>query len=113
MNNFIKIYFDNIIFFLQKSGGGSVYWYELLERFRKSTNDIEYIEQKIFSKDKNIFRKRLELKNILLEKKYNFNITRYLSLTLKIKEKTPFIFHSSYYRVSKNKNAVNVVTVHD
>ncbi|MGL5570612.1 glycosyltransferase family 4 protein [Cetobacterium sp.] len=113
MNNFMKIYFDNIIFFLQKSGGGSVYWYELLERFSEIPNDVEYIEQEIFSDDKNIFRKRLKLKKILLEKKYNFNITRYLPLTLKIKEKNPFIFHSSYYRVCKSKNAINVVTVHD
>ena len=27
--------------------------------------------------------------------------------------KDPFIFHSSYYRISSNKNAINITTVHD
>lgn len=32
---------------------------------------------------------------------------------IKIKEKLPLIFHSSYYRYCKNKNAINITTVHD
>jgi mannosyltransferase len=30
-----------------------------------------------------------------------------------LKETDPFLFHSSYYRYCKNKNAVNITTVHD
>jgi len=36
---------------------------------------------------------------------------RFRNITLQ--EKSPFIFHSSYYRYCKNNNAINITTVHD
>ena len=42
----MKIVFDNIIYSLQKSGGGSVYWTELLKRFIKSDNELIFFDQK-------------------------------------------------------------------
>ena len=55
------IIIDNIIFYLQKAGGISVYWYELLKRLKNSDYDITYIEQK--NESENIFKKLLLLSN--------------------------------------------------
>lgn len=96
------IIYDDIIYSLQQSGGVSVYW-KMLEDF------IPVHERFVYNgKEKNIFyiKREKELmshKNILLE--------RYKNITLNHLD--PFIFHSSYYRYCKNKNAVNITTVHD
>lgn len=106
----MKIIFDNIIYSLQKSGGGSVYWTELLKRHNESDeNKVEFYEQT--EPNENIFRKGLNLKNICKESFLNLTIRRYLNFTVPIKEKS--IFHSSYFRISSSKNAINVTTVHD
>ena len=53
-------YFDNIIFFLQKSGGGSVYWGELIKRFSPDTDSV-FIQPKLDTE--NIVFKQIELNN--------------------------------------------------
>jgi mannosyltransferase len=111
----MKIIFDNIIFSLQKSGGISLYWYELINRF---ANNIT--SNKIFLNEKNInnlFSNKLDINddNIIF---LNTNIlTRYRPINFNLKNEK-FIFHSSYYRTLSNKlkntNEVKiVVTVHD
>ena len=49
----MKIVFDNIIYSLQKSGGGSVYWTELVKRFVKSDSIRKrrqlYFQQKLLN----------------------------------------------------------------
>lgn len=104
----MKIYLDNIIFSLQKAGGISVYWCEIIKRLLNSSEDVTYIENS--TPNENIFRKQLELKNTKIENT-NVKINRYLPVKIKSDEK--FIFHSSYYRYCKSSNAINVVTVHD
>ena len=89
----MKIIYDDIIYSLQNKGGISNYWYNLKQNLPHSL-DITSI---------NGFSKKESLLPI--------NILRYLDCDLKFSSK--FIFHSSYYRVSKNKNAINVVTVYD
>lgn len=106
----MKIVFDNIIFWLQRSGGGSVYWTELIKRF----NDLEGIDAKFYDEKENcdnIFRKDIKLKNVFIENFLHLKIRRYLNFSERIEEKS--IFHSSYFRVSKSKNAINVTTIHD
>lgn len=105
---------DNIIFYLQKSGGVSVVWYELISRLlveRKfSVYFIEYkrIAQNIFyNKLKILDRERIPLRLLCLR------IQRFLPIKLCCMQKYPFIFHSSYYRYSTNPNAINITTVHD
>lgn len=105
----MKIVFDNIIYSLQKSGGGSVYWTELLKRFKQLNSDNIYYEQ--VEPNDNLFRKTLELDNVKTESKFTLKIRRYLPFTIKIKEK--HIFHSSYFRYSNAKKAINVTTIHD
>ena len=103
----MKIVFDNIIFSLQKTGGISVYWDELLKHIR---NDDNFQIQMIGNINNNIFGKQY---NTLLQKEsiIPISILRYLSFRKEIKQKT--IFHSSYYRTSNSKKAINVTTIHD
>ena len=106
----MRIWLDNIIFDLQKSGGISVVWYELLRRMQRSNSfNINYIDNRGCT---NPYRHNLEIKEDAIGRVDNFiPISRYLSV--RIKNKEPFIFHSSYYRYCNNPHAINITTVHD
>jgi len=108
----MDIVFDNIIFSLQKSGGISVYWSELISRIIPNHNFEKYfIETK--SSHSNIFRNKLNLDNckILTEKERSIN--RILPVNYSI-ECRNHLFHSSYYRLpGKPKNCFQITTVHD
>lgn len=108
----MKIYFDNIIFSLQKSGGISIYFYEIFKRFHKDNLNFKVIDS-IKNENKNIFYRNLDLSKNLIKENLNVSnkFLRYLDVQIHDKEK--FIFHSSYYRVCSSKNAINVTTVHD
>lgn len=98
------IIYDNIIYSLQKSGGISVYW-KILEDLIQINNRLVYK-----GREKNIFytKRKNEIfvnSNLLFE--------RYKNQKFKEDCIEPFIFHSSYYRYCKNKNAINITTVHD
>lgn len=109
----MKVILDNIIFSLQRSGGISTVWYELIKNIQIDNRfDVFFLEYK--GADKNILRKNLNLPSdkILNAKVGNsVFVERYKSLQLDITE--PFIFVSSYYRICSNKNALNVSIVHD
>lgn len=108
------IYFDNIMFSIQRSGGISVVWYELLKRVIRD-NDFETRFIEFDNANDNIFRKQLDIKQDRIIKNYkskSCSWRRYFDIDLP-KTNKPFIFHSSYYRVCKNKEAVNITTVHD
>lgn len=105
------IILDNIIFSIQRSGGVSVVWEELLTRLLIQTKfPIRYIEH---CHPDNIHRKRIEIpvNEIIRKSNLLIQIRRYLPLQIKKNEK--FIFHSSYYRYCTSPNAVNITTVHD
>lgn len=115
----MHIILDNIIFSLQKSGGISVYWYELISRMlNQSDNKYSFIEEN--RKDTNIFRNKLKIDpkcNIHSNFKTNSFLYRYRNLDFNIDNKK-FIFHSSYYRtlsksIKKKNNIQEIVTVHD
>lgn len=101
----MKIIYDNIIFSLQKAGGISIYWAELIKRL-KDKNDVIFYE----SENQNIFRKEIDILT-KQENSINFKILRYLPFLKKLPSKS--IFHSSYYRVSLQKDVINITTVHD
>lgn len=107
----MKLVFDNIIFALQKSGGISVVWYELISRILKSKNDLSFLN---FSNN-NIFADNIYINNkhiINNESNSYLSLKRYINPSINhIKE--PFIFHSSYYRTCNNNYAINITTVHD
>lgn len=106
-----NVIIDNIVFSLQKSGGISVVWQNLISNIIcDPLFDVKLLEYK-YSTD-NIFRQNLIIDRNLIDKRNsNVHIERYLSP--KIESVSPFIFHSSYYRVSNNCYAKNVTTVHD
>lgn len=101
-------YFDNILFYLQKSGGGSVYWGEIVKRFNCET-EVNFIQPNLESS--NIVLNDLLLKPIFKERNIPLKVLRYLPITVKIEENS--IFHSSYYRYCNQSGIKNVVTVHD
>ena len=107
----MRIIFDNIIFQLQTSGGISNYWYQLLMRI----NTVDGTELNLFddtSKTVNVFRKELNLSVYKTLGKSPGIVGRYTNPKLaQIKSKS--IFHSSYYRFSRNPKHINVTTVHD
>ena len=85
-------------------------WANILNRIKKQTEfEISFID---YGGD-NIFRQTLILpKESTLNKRMAFkNLNRYFSPIIKYNKK--FIFHSSYYRTCRNKNAINITTVHD
>ena len=107
----MKIVFDNIVFSLQKSGGISVVWKELLSRFvAEGKDELCFIEHP--TDLNNQFRRGIELKGRVITKSSQlFAIERYINP--RISKGEPFIFHSSYFRTCASKNAVNITTVHD
>lgn len=107
----MRIILDNIAFNLQKAGGISVYWSELVKRCACSGHDVTFIEQD--NETSNIFRKQINISssNIVYQKAMLTRISRYLSVRLNVNR--PSIFHSSYFRICKNPKTVNIVTIHD
>ena len=106
MGNNLNIIYDNIVFSLQKAGGISIYWAELITRMITINSEIKFFEHK----NQNIFRKKL-IFNSSRENLLSIKFLRYLPFMKKLPAKS--IFHSSYYRLSLQKNIVNIVTVHD
>lgn len=108
----MKIVFDNIVYSLQRSGGISVVWQELTSRFLKNQeDDLLFLEHE--SDNLNIFRRLLDIPetNIKVLKPLCLALARYCNPTIRISK--PFIFHSSYFRICRNKYARNITTVHD
>ena len=104
MNN-IKIVYDNIIYSLQNVGGISNYWTELAKRISKKKSATFYEW-----KNSNIHRKKINLRT-LEEAQITPKILRYFSFQKILPTKS--IFHSSYLRITSQKDVVNITTIHD
>ncbi len=107
----MNLFLDNIIFALQKSGGISVLWYELLQRI---LNDPELNPLFLEAPNNNFFRANLTINEDKVinnpYSNYPISIQRFLNPNhLKVKG----IFHSSYYRIVNNPNVVKITTLHD
>lgn len=102
----MNICLDNIIYSLQKAGGISLYWSELGSGLMSKDADISfygYLNQNIFAKQ---LGNKVEKETTL-----SYKISRYLDFKKKLPKGS--VFHSSYYRISKQKDVVNITTVHD
>lgn len=107
----LPICIDNIAFYLQKSGGISVVWTELIKRLIRLYGSVSFLNFK--RAPENLFYKSIsEYPNVHYMRLYNLAIQRYLPVRLKTWNKK-FIFHSTYYRYSTNPFAINITTVHD
>ncbi len=106
------LYLDNVVFSLQKMGGISVYWLKHLERILQDNNQYCSIIE-FDNADKNFFRKQLDIDQNLISEKNSILLCLKRFFDVKSKNKQKYIFHSSYYRITKGENAINVTTVHD
>lgn len=102
----MKVYYDNIVYSLQKAGGISAYWSELSERLFKSSAKSEFYGYP----NTNIFTEYLD-KNVKEESSVSYKVARYLNFQKRLDKGS--IFHSSYYRIANQKDVVNITTVHD
>ncbi len=107
----MKILFDNIIFSLQKHGGISVVWFELLKRI---LNDSDIDSSFIDIPNENFLWKDLDFPaNKVIETKstkFPIKIQRYKNPRIK---DAKGIFHSSYFRTLMSPDVANITTVHD
>lgn len=106
----MKNLFDNIIFELQKAGGISVYWAELISRMQRCQGGLYFGRNNL-----NVFSSRLRIEGLQDERYSSFLSRRYFPFLPVNKEliKERHIFHSSYFRYSRNPSSINVTTVHD
>lgn len=113
----MKIVYDNIIFSLQRYGGISAVWSNLITRVCKTVSDIIFMEYE--GAEDNVCRKDIILPDNTIRKEdaRMMKIRRYLNPCTDFVNRScageKFIFHSSYYRTSSHPNAINVTTVHD
>lgn len=107
----MQVYLDNIVFSIQKAGGVSVYWYELLQGIFNSGLSVNLLNAQRASA--NIFERRLDYSRFecLRESRLPFKYLRYMPIRCRLPAAS--IFHGGYLRVSPQKNILNILTVHD
>lgn len=105
------LFFDNIIFSLQKAGGISAVWQNLISEVIRQNIDAKFIEYP--DALDNIFRKQVEIahQDIINTRRFNRILSQFQKVD--IREHRPFIFHSSYFRLCSNPDAITVTTLHD
>ncbi|SFD02909.1 mannosyltransferase [Chitinophaga sp. CF118] len=107
----MQIFLDNIVFTIQKAGGVSVYWYELLQGICNKGLPVSFLNAGLTSD--NIFEKSINYDNYncIRESWIPHQYLRYLPMRYTLPHAS--IFHGGYLRVSTQKNIVNILTVHD
>ena len=106
----MRVHYDNIVFSLQRAGGISTYWSELITRLLRDSVDVSFDE----FKHQNIVRNTLAINEAALRNRGSKYLLLERFKALKLPEQNqPFVFHSSYNRITNNKNASQVTTVHD
>lgn len=109
----MRIILDGIIFSLQRAGGISVGFSELLKR---SLGDKDMDVRLLEYRNENMFRKQINVpQSCLLSNNQSWMplmFQRYLNPRLE-KSFSSAIFHSSYYRIARNRQLANITTVHD
>ncbi len=103
----MHVVFDNIIFALQKAGGISVVWQELLNR---AIRDNSYQKTILDYPSRNVCRQALNLGKDAATLPMR-TLERYRQPAYQARDNT--IFHSSYFRVLTPRNIQNITTIHD
>lgn len=107
----MQLFLDNIVFSIQKAGGVSVYWYELLQGLCNSDLPISFLNTGL--NPENIFEQQLHYQHYpcIRESWIPARYLRYMPLRYTLPANA--IFHGGYLRVSPQQNIVNILTVHD
>lgn len=105
----MHVVYDNIVFQLQRTGGISVVWQEHLKR---ALADNSFTKQVLDYKGTNLCRMALDIPAEMVIDGPLRPAERFRMLP-PLGQKSPFISHSSYFRVSDDPLALNVTTVHD
>ncbi len=107
----MQLFLDNIVFSIQRAGGVSVYWYELLRGICNSGLPIRFLNARPASP--NIFERRLDYSGFhcIRESRLPFKYLRYMPLRCTLPAAA--VYHGGYLRVSPQKNILNMLTVHD
>lgn len=107
----MKLYIDMIAFYLQKAGGITSVWKELLIRMMKDEMHVVLILQD--SECHNIYFKQIMSLNpeVIYEKGSKIYINRYLPIRCHLESGSRFL--STYYRVSLDKTILQYSIVHD
>ena len=102
----MKVVFDDIVYSLQKTGGVSVMWSEITRNPPFPATHIRYsdAEGNMFAEKPEGHEYEIRSATGLIGKRY-FNIRRH--------EETPYLFHSSYYRVCLDPKAINITNLYD
>ncbi len=109
-----SVLLDDIIFWLQKNGGVSRYWYELSTRLVKSGISVYNLRRP--EATHNPWATALNPDRSVVAGKTTVKIIRYLDCAFPHElnlQKRALVFHSSHYRLPLDKSVANVVTVHD
>ena len=106
----MPIIFDNIIFELQRAGGISTYWAELIKRFSSDSSSHIFLEGSRAKKNK--ARSDLALSSESIKNSvFASRLSRYFPVpTFHSKD---CLFFSSYYRIPTCRRNKVIVTVHD
>jgi len=100
------------VFYLQKYGGISVYWNELITYLiNHKINETRYLEI-LAEQSKYNERTTISKDQILYDRRLPLEVLRYLPIH-NVRISAPAIIHSSYYRYSKDANIKNIITVYD
>ncbi|MCI8966942.1 MAG: glycosyltransferase family 4 protein [Lachnospiraceae bacterium] len=107
----MKLYIDMIAFYLQKAGGITSVWKELLIRILRDDSDIILILQK--RECSNIYFSQIMSFDpaVIYENGDHVNLNRYLPVRCSLTDGDLFV--STYYRIPKNSNIRQYVLVHD
>lgn len=107
----MKIFYDDIIFELQKAGGISKYWSKLIGYF-SNVKSVRLINLQNQNSKNNVFYPDGDKLNIVQDLFLPLRVRRYLPI---LNVSACDIFHSSYYRVPLflSRKTKQIVTVHD
>ncbi|MBO9732229.1 MAG: glycosyltransferase family 4 protein [Chitinophaga sp.] len=107
----MQLFLDNLVFSIQRSGGVSVYWYELITGICKSDLSVSFLNARRSSA--NIFEQRIDYSGFdcIRESWIPDKYLRYLPVRYPIPSGA--IFHGGYLRVAPRKDVLNILTVHD
>lgn len=105
------VYLDDIIFSLQRHGGVTVIWENLINALISNGVDSRFIDFRDAMTNK--VRPFIKIPKDQLIARDSLPIAFERFRSVKVDDRDPFVFHSSHYRICNNPKAINVTTLHD